>query len=111
MSKRTESEERLEQLLGQGLRDLPLRRAPDSLESRVFSELARRESLPWWRRSFAHWPMAPRAVFVSICVALVVLTLLGGLSAFVGIGSLNEFGGLLLSLVHPALVVAASAGG
>jgi hypothetical protein len=111
MSNHTEPEDKLERRLNDGLRALPLRRAPGSLESRVLSELARREALPWWQRSFANWPPAPRAVFVSVCVALVVLTLLGGLSAFVGDRSLNEFGALLLSLAHPALVVAASAGG
>ncbi len=104
MNKPGQSDERLERLLVQGLRDLPLRKAPASLETRVFGELSRRESFAWWQRSFAHWPLAPRAAFVSICVALVVLTLLGSLSA-------DEFGGTLLSLLHPVLVIAASAGG
>jgi hypothetical protein len=111
MSKPGQSDERLEHLLGQGLRDLPLRKAPASLETRVFGELARRESLAWWQRSFAHWPVAPRAAFISVCVALIVLTLLGGLSAFVGVSSFDEFEGLLLSLLHPVLVASASAGG
>jgi hypothetical protein len=65
-----ESERRLERLLQQTLRELPLRRAPRALELRVLGELQRRASLPWWRRSFAHWPAGARAVFASICVIL-----------------------------------------
>lgn len=110
MSNHTEPEDKAERLLSEGLRGLPLRRAPSTLEARVFGELARRGALPWWQRSFASWPLAARAVFVSVCVALVVFSLLGGLAAL-GDHSLNEFGARLLALIHPALVVAASAGG
>jgi hypothetical protein len=39
------------------------------------AELARRAALPWWRKSFAHWPSAARLVFVAVsalaCVAVV----------------------------------------
>jgi hypothetical protein len=38
-------------------------------------------------------------------------TFLGGVSAVVGVRSLNEVGALLLSWLQPALVVMASAGG
>ena len=111
MIKRTEIDEKLERLLQQELRALPLRRAPSSLESRVFGELARRAALPWWRRSFAKWPTGPRVVFVLLCVALMGATFLGGVSSVVGVRSLNEVGALLLSWLQPALVVMASAGG
>jgi hypothetical protein len=111
MIKRTDIDEKLERLLQQELRALPLRRAPGSLESRVFGELARRAALPWWQRSFANWPMGPRVVFVLLCVALIGATFLGGVSAVVGVRSLNEVGALLLSWLQPALVVMASAGG
>lgn len=50
------------------LRALPERAAPASLEDRVLAELARRGSLPWWRRSYAAWPMAARAAFVVAAV-------------------------------------------
>jgi hypothetical protein len=53
----------LEAVLHRTLRAQPLRRAPRSLESRVFAELARRAALPWWRKSFAFWPAPVRAAF------------------------------------------------
>jgi len=42
---------------------VPDRRAPAGLQARVLAEIARREALPWWRKSFAHWPAAIRALF------------------------------------------------
>src|SRR5207247_1447534 len=60
------NEQRLERTVHQTLRELPLRRAPLSLESRVLAEIQRRVLLPWWRKSFTHWPVAARAAFVVI---------------------------------------------
>jgi hypothetical protein len=111
MSKHQESEDKLERLLNDALRELPLRRAPDAFQSRVLSELTRREALPWWRRSFAHWPAGGRAVFVAVCMALIGSTLMGGFFALVGERSLNQLGALLLSWVQPALAVTSSAAG
>lgn len=68
--------EKLERAIHQTLRALPPRRAPRSLEARVFAELARRAALPWWRQSFAHWPLPARAVFLLASVALVKVTLM-----------------------------------
>ena len=56
----------LEAVLHRTLRAQPLRRAPRSLESRVFAELARRAALPWWRKSFAFWPAPVRAAFFVV---------------------------------------------
>lgn len=66
-------ENNLERLIGQVVHDLPPRRAPSSLEQRVQAEIARRAALPWWRKSFAHWPMAARAVFLVLCAGFVKL--------------------------------------
>jgi len=77
-----------ERLLVRTLNELPLRRAPATLESRVLRELERRASLPWWRRSFAHWPLLARAVFVVICCALIRMAFLGGAVLIAGVGSL-----------------------
>ena len=78
----------LERLLVRTLHELPLRRAPPTLEARVLHELERRASLPWWRRSFAHWPLLARAAFVVICCALISMALLGGAVVIAGVGSL-----------------------
>jgi hypothetical protein len=111
MDKRTESDEKLEQTLSRALRGLPLRRAPASLEMRVANELAHRAALPWWRASFANWPAAARITFVLLCAGLVAVTILGGLSAYLGGRSVNEAWALLLSWSRPFLVVMSSAGG
>ncbi len=102
MDKRTESAEKLEQTLSRALRDLPLRRAPASLEMRVANELARRAALPWWRASFANWPAAARIAFVLLCAGLVAVTILGGVSAYLDGRSVNEASGAA-ALVEPAV--------
>jgi len=74
MSSRDSSDEKLERLVGQVLRDQPLRRAPASLEARVLGELAERARLPWWRRGVASWPAAvriPVLIGCAVCVPLV----------------------------------------
>ena len=79
MSSRDQTEEKLERLVNQVLRDQPLRRAPASLEARVFAELAARSRLPWWRRGVASWPATVRVPVIAgcaVCVPLVwILTL------------------------------------
>ena len=106
-----DSEQKLERLVTQTLRDLPLRRAPGTLEARVLDELQRHAALPWWRVGFARWPAAARAAFVVVCAALVAATILGGASAIVGVGSLNEAAALPLSWMHPLLTLMSSVGG
>ncbi|MGA8707438.1 MAG: hypothetical protein WB646_10665 [Steroidobacteraceae bacterium] len=68
------------------LRQLPQRRAPSSLEGRVWSELTRLASLPWWRRSFLHWPVAARASFFVLSAGLCALTFTGSARVFAGFG-------------------------
>ena len=104
-----ESHEAQERLLDRALHDLPLRRAPPTLESRVIRELERRAALPWWRRSFAHWPLLARAGFLVICVALIRLAFLGGATAVTGVRSLSwvrEVGGLAASGANLIAVLA-----
>lgn len=65
----------LEQAIHRTLRQLPERMAPAALEQRVLAEIARRAALPWWRKSFAHWPPAVRVGFFFVCAAVVPLAL------------------------------------
>jgi hypothetical protein len=106
-----EAEQKLERALNNALGGLPFRRAPRTLEARVVSELQRRAALPWWRVSFAGWPVGARAAFVLICVALVAATILGGASAYLGGRPWNEAFAQVLSWIHPFLAVMSSAGG
>jgi hypothetical protein len=73
-----ERDEKLRRLVDHALRDLPHRAAPATLQTRVHAELQRRAALPWWRRSFSHWPTPARGAFVAVCIALTVVTLLVG---------------------------------
>ena len=70
----------LEAAIHRTLRAQPQRRAPRSLESRVFAELARRAALPWWRKSFAFWPAPVRAAFFVLS-AIVAAALVAGVYA------------------------------
>ena len=98
-----------EQLFDRALHELPLRRAPATLESRVIGELERRAALPWWRRSFAHWPLHARAAFLVICSALISLALIGGDTAVARLHFLRDSGALSLSWAHQAGVLVGSA--
>jgi hypothetical protein len=82
-------ENKLERRLDRTLRELPMRRAPATLETRVLGELHRRAALPWWRLSFTHWPLIARAVFVAICGVSIRLAFLGGATAAAGVRSLS----------------------
>jgi|SRR5580658_3929012 hypothetical protein len=71
--------DKLEAAIHRALRSVPDRKAPSGLEGRVLAELGRLSALPWWRRSFAHWPLAARVVFFAgsaVAAALVVNALI-----------------------------------
>ena len=72
-----DSEQKLERFIDQALRQQPMLQAPASLQSRVLTELARRAALPWWRCSFASWPLAAKAIFITTCGALIKLAFSG----------------------------------
>ncbi len=77
--------ERLERLLDQTLRAQPELRAPASLEARVFARIEAQRARPWWRKSFTHWPMPARLMFVLSSVGL------GKLAYMVSIWAMNYF--------------------
>jgi len=105
----TEADRRLEAAIDAALCELPLRPAPASLELHVLEELSRRAALPWWRRSFAHWPLLARAAFLVLCGALIRLAFLGGAAAVAGVDSLvwaRQAGILVMSLGNLAAAIA-----
>jgi hypothetical protein len=105
-----EPRDEVQRLLERAMKDLPLRRAPATLEARVLGELARRAALPWWRRSFGHWPLPARAIFVVLCAGLIRLAFLEGSVAVAGVHSLHQSGVLPLSWLRDVGVLAATAG-
>jgi len=64
----------LEHLVEELARSQPARRAPASLEARVFAQIAAR---PWWSKGFAHWPVSARAAFLVASFGFIKLTLVG----------------------------------
>ena len=105
-----ESDEALQRLLDRTLRELPPRRAPASLEARVFNELERRAALPWWRRSFMHWPAPARIAFLVISGALVTLVFAGGATAVASLRTLLESGAPSFAWAHQIAAFMVSAG-
>jgi hypothetical protein len=97
-------DQQLEELVDRALRDLPSRRAPAQLEARVLEELRRRAILPWWRLSFAHWPLPARGMLIVVCCALMALTIWGGPWQFSGVQHLG-MASLSLSWANPAMSV------
>ena len=77
MSSRDQIDEKLERLVGQALREQPLRRAPASLETRVLTQIAARARLPWWRRGIASWPNSVRIPVLASCAVCVPLVWIG----------------------------------
>ncbi|WP_221032248.1 hypothetical protein [Actomonas aquatica] len=71
--------EQLEQKIHAVLREQPPRRAPMSLESRVLGEIARRQALPWWHKSYAYWPQPMRLTFLVIACGLAAAAVLGSM--------------------------------
>lgn len=105
------NDEQLEQLVGRRLRDLPPRRAPAQLQARVLEELHRRAMLPWWRLSFAHWPLPARCLLVMVCCALVALTICYRPWQFSGAQHLSGMASSSLSWANPAMSVIEFAAG
>jgi len=88
MTPSPENDQRLERTIHRTLRELPARRAPRSLESRVLAELARLEALPWWRKSFVHWPLPARLLFLLLSVGLVGGVVVAGIWGGAGLEAL-----------------------
>jgi hypothetical protein len=105
-----ESDEALQGLLDRTLRELPLRRAPATLEARVCNELQRRAALPWWRRSFMHWPAPARIALLVICGAVAALLFVGGAAAVASLPSLLDSGTVSLSWARHIGTLMVSAG-
>jgi len=63
----------LERFIDRALHDLPLRRAPPALLSRVLAVTTQRATSAWWRRTFDSWPAAAQGAFVVIAASFATL--------------------------------------
>ena len=65
-----EIDPKLEALLDAELKKLPPVAAPASLVPRVMAILAARQARPWWQRSWWDWPLAAKASFLLVAIAI-----------------------------------------
>jgi hypothetical protein len=70
--------EELEKMVHAALRALPDRQAPATLEARVLAAIEARAAVPWWHKSWSHWPRSVRVAFLAFCGGLAGLLILGG---------------------------------
>lgn len=74
----TDGPDELERLVDCVVRAQPARRAPVSLQARVFAQIASQQAqLPWWRKGFAHWPLVARALFLIASYGFIRLAIAG----------------------------------
>lgn len=86
--------DKLEKAIHETLRDLPQRKAPSGLEARVLAEIARRDALPWWYRSWTYWPAVVRWAFLVVSAAVCGTTIIACVTFLRGT-SLGTFGRVL----------------
>jgi F0F1-type ATP synthase membrane subunit c/vacuolar-type H+-ATPase subunit K len=65
-----EFDPKLEAFVHQELRKLPDLPAPPTLASRVLAAIRARENKPWWQQSWWNWPLAAKAAFLVMAVAI-----------------------------------------
>jgi hypothetical protein len=92
----------VEKLIGRALRELPLRSAPPTLESRVLGALERHAARPWWQLGFGRWPWGLRVAFGLACVVLAALTIPSSSRVLTELGAFHT---LMLPWVDGALVL------
>ncbi len=97
--------EELEQHIHRTLRALPDRRAPRSLEARVLAAIAAQQALPWWRQSFAHWPLPVRVTFLVVTATLAAVLAAMGLRLADGVETTSLLSGPLTFLAQVQAVV------
>lgn len=78
--------EELKKLIHHNLRELPLRRAPRSLEDRVMAAIAAQQARPWWQQAYGVWPQPAKVAFLILSAALAALVIYCGMEAINGFG-------------------------
>ncbi|HEX2584490.1 MAG TPA: hypothetical protein VHL14_05130 [Steroidobacteraceae bacterium] len=71
----TQDQQTLEKAVDRLCKQQPLRKAPADLYSRVMREVQLRKALPWWRKSFLHWPLMMQVAFVLAALVTAKLAL------------------------------------
>lgn len=71
------SRDAADQWLARVLQEQPLLTAPATLEERVIAAITANSTMPWWRHSLRHWPLAAKFAFVAASIACVALGFAG----------------------------------
>jgi hypothetical protein len=107
----TDDPEKLEQLVDSLVRGQPARRAPASLQARVFAQIASQQvQLPWWRKGFAHWPLPARVLFLIASYGFIRLAIAGVVSVVDFVRSSNIAGVQTLQRTGEAVSATVSLG-
>ncbi len=77
MTSRDDRRRQLERLTHRALRELPMLRAPATLEARVLSRIERRAGGSASHQGFAQWPLGARVALVASSVASLAFVLFG----------------------------------
>ena len=102
----------LEHFIHRNLRTLPPRRAPRSLEARVLAAIEQQALIPWYHRSWSHWPAAVRATFLVVALGVMGAVLTAFYLAYNGVDTTamaaqaGERLGLLTQLYHGGVWIA-----
>jgi hypothetical protein len=66
----SEHDQQLEAEINRALKALPELTAPASLASRVMAAIDKRDTVPWYRRSWQSWPLAVRCCSLGVMLLL-----------------------------------------
>ena len=66
-----EIDPKLESQIDVALKDLPPVKAPATLVARVLSVLAARAQRPWWQHVWWDWPLAAKAAYFLLALAII----------------------------------------
>jgi hypothetical protein len=85
-----EFDPKLEALIGAELKQLPPPPAPGALLHNVLAAIAARARLPWWQRAWWDWPLAAKAAFLLIALAIVGAFSSGGVMIDDGLSTYSQ---------------------
>jgi len=83
-----ESVDALAELVDRWLREQPLRRAPDSLQTRVMAAIEHRERRSW-QQGFHRWPLVARVAFIALSAGVAKLAVDGSMLLLSSMGTFS----------------------
>lgn len=75
------NERKLAEQIHRELNQLPNLKAPNTLGPRVLAAIAARQEAPWWKKSWADWPIGMKSLFFVMGLTIVSGLVMAGISA------------------------------